>query len=339
MASSKAGLLARFSNAAGAVRKQSPFDPRAIPILAFSLAVFAAEAAYIAATDLIFPAGLLLNVFWVLILILVGGMLARHYGMTRIGNTLQAIALASVSSALTVVAMVILTRFSTPFADDLLAGADQAMGLNWMAMFAVFQRSPFLLEIARTAYASFYWQFIAICLVLFVTKRNRAGWRFLSAWVIALTVSALIYPFFTAQGPYLHYGIVPSDIPNLHRDAPWTTGPIIEAIRTGQRTDVIGSMTGLIFFPSFHAAGAIMFIWSWWKFRWLRWPMLALNLMLIAAAPVFGLHYFIDLIGGVLVALGAILASIQLVAAIERRMAQRSEPGLDQGLQPAQSGS
>lgn len=157
--------------------------------------------------------------------------------------------------------------------------------------------------------------------------------------MIALTVSALIYPLFTAQGPYLHYGIVPSDIPNLHRDAPWTTGPIIEAIRTGQRTDVIGSMTGLIFFPSFHAAGAVMYMWSWWTLRWLRWPMLALNLMLIAAAPVFGLHYFIDLIGGIFVAFGAIFASNRLVAAIERRMAGRPDPGIDQGLQGAQSGS
>lgn len=175
MASSKAGLLARFSAAAAAVGKQSPFDPRAIPILAFSLAVFAAEAAYIAASELSFPAGLLLKLFWMLILILVGGMVARHYGLSRIGNTLQATALAPIASALTVVGMVILTRFSTPFADDLLAGADQAMGLDWMAMFAVFQRSPALLETARIAYASFYWQFFAICLVLFVTNRASAG--------------------------------------------------------------------------------------------------------------------------------------------------------------------
>lgn len=339
MARSKAGLLNRFSQAAAAVRKQSPLDPRSIPIAVFLLAIFAAETAYIAASELIFPAGLLLRVFWVLILILAGGMLARHYGLTRIGNTLQATALAPISSALTVVGMVILTRFSTPFADDRLVAADQAMGLDWMAMFAVFQRNPVLLEVARVAYSSFYWQFIAICLVLFAINRGGTGWRFLSAWVIALTVSALIYPFFTAQGPYLYYGIVPSDIPNLHRDAPWTTGPIIEAIRSGQRTDVIGSMTGLIFFPSFHVAGAIMYIWTWWDFRFLRWPMLALNLVLIAAAPVFGLHYFIDLVGGAIVALGAIAASKLLVAAIERRMALRPGHEISQGSQPANSGS
>jgi membrane-associated phospholipid phosphatase len=339
MASSKAGLLARFSGAAAAVRKQSPIDPRSIPVLAFSLAVFAAEAAYIATTELSFPAGLLLKVFWLLILILAGGMIARHYGMTRIGNTLQATALAPISSALTVVATVILTRFSTTFSDDALAEFDRFLGLNWLAVFGVFQRHPTLLEIARLAYQTFYWQFIAIGLILFAFNRVTEGWRFINAWVIGLMASALIFPFFTAAGPYRHFGITPADIPNLGRDAPWITGPVIEAIRAGRSTDVIGSMGGLISFPSFHTAGAILYIWSCWSLRWIRIPVLIINIGLIASTPVVGAHYLIDLVGGIFVALGAILASNRLVTAIERRMAQRSEPGLDQGSQPAQLGS
>lgn len=78
-------------------------------------------------------------------------------------------------------------------------------------------------------------------------------------------------------------------------------------------------MTGLIFFPSFHAAGAVMFIRSWWQFRRLRWLMLPLNLMLIAAAPVFGLHYFVDLLGGIAVAVVSIILAEVLTARIERR--------------------
>jgi hypothetical protein len=317
MAMSKADLLDRFARAAVDVRKQSPLDRRAIPILAFLAALCGLEGAYIAASDLTFPAGLLIRVFWLLILILAGGMVARHYGLSRIGNALQAAALATIASALTGVAMVILTRFSGPFADEYLAGADRALGLDWMAMFAVFQHSPAALEAGRFAYSSFYWQFILVCLVLFSTDRTAAGWRFLGAWVIALTLSALIYPFFTAEGPYQYFGIVPSDIPNLRRDAPWTTGPIIAAIRSGQRTDVIGSMTGLIFFPSFHAAGAVLFGWHWWPFRLLRWPMLVLNALLVMAAPVFGLHYFIDLIGGVTVAFFAIWTGHAIMSQIE----------------------
>ncbi len=315
-----ANLLDRFSTAANAVRKQPPVDQRLVPAMILAMVALAAEALYIAVSDLSFPFGFVLRMFGLLAFILGGGMIARRYGMRRIGDALQAAALAPILGALSVVAMVILTRFTTTFADDALAGADHVLGLDWMAMFAVFQRNPGLLELARVAYLSFYWQFIAASLVLFCLDRPAAGFRFINAWAIALLISVAIYPFYTAVGPYLRYGIVPADIPNLHRDAPWTTGPIIEAIREGRRTDVIGSMTGLIFFPSFHAAGAILYLRAWWQFKWLRWLVVPLNLGLIAAAPVFGLHYFIDLVGGVAVAVVAIVLANALTTRIERRV-------------------
>lgn len=327
--------LDRFSATAAAVRKQAPVDPRLVPVLVFLIAELAIEALYIAASELTFPVGLLMRVFWVLLLILAGGMLARRYGLTRTGNSLQAMALAPILSALAVVAMVILTRFSTSFSDAILVGADRALGVDWMAIFDAFKSNPLLFELGRIAYLSFYWQFIAICLVLFALGKPGHGARFINAWAIALTLSVLIYPFFTAMGPYYHFGIVPADIPQLHSTAPWTTGPIIEGIREGRRTDVIGSMTGLIFFPSFHAAGAVMFMRGWWTFRALRWLAIPLNLLLIAAAPVFGLHYFVDLLGGIAVALVAILAAERLTTRIETA----GHPAANPGLHIPQSGS
>ncbi len=191
------------------------------------------------------------------------------------------------------------------------------MGLDWMALFAVFQRYPVLVELGGRAYSSFYWQFLTVCLLLFASNRTAKGWRFISAWTITLIATALLYPFFTANGPYLHFGIVPGDIPNLGRDFPWTTGPMIEAIRSGHNTDVVGSMSGLVYFPSVHTAGAIMFIWAWWENRWLRWPMVLLNLAMLAATPVIGFHYFTDMVGGAIVALLAILLAKRLIGSIE----------------------
>lgn len=293
--------------------------------MSFAAAVFGVEAWYIAASDLTFPVGTIMRAFWLLALILLGGLLARRYGFIRIGNTLQATAFAPIASAIGVVAMVILTRFTTAFADGALSGADQALGLDWMAMFRTFRDHPVFFEIARTAYRSFYWQFAVLCVVLFALDRQPAGFRFLNTWVIALALSVAIYPFFTAEGPYIRYGIVPGDIPNLYRDAPWTTGATIQGIRDHSRTDVIGSLTGLIFFPSFHAAGAVMYIRTWWNFGWLRWVAIPLNLLLIAAAPVFGLHYFIDLVGGIVVAVVAIV----LAETFTRRIELRQSPASD----------
>ena len=71
-------------------------------------------------------------------------------------------------------------------------------------------------------------------------------------------------------------------------------------------------MEGLIAFPSYHTANAILFVWALWPLRLLRPVMLALNALLIASTPLAGAHYLVDLIGGALVAAGAIFLTSRL---------------------------
>jgi membrane-associated phospholipid phosphatase len=81
-------------------------------------------------------------------------------------------------------------------------------------------------------------------------------------------------------------------------------------ITTGTfRSIPLDNLEGLITFPSFHTAGAIMFIWALRKVPYVRWPAIALNAALIAATPIDGAHYFIDLVGGAVVAFAAIAMS------------------------------
>jgi membrane-associated phospholipid phosphatase len=75
------------------------------------------------------------------------------------------------------------------------------------------------------------------------------------------------------------------------------------------RSIPLDNLEGLITFPSFHTAGAIMFIWALRKVPYVRWPAIALNAALIAATPIDGAHYFIDLVGGAVVAFAAIAMS------------------------------
>src|SRR5262249_48360851 len=75
------------------------------------------------------------------------------------------------------------------------------------------------------------------------------------------------------------------------------------------RSIPLDNLEGLITFPSFHTAGAIMFIWALRKVPYVRRPALALNAALLAATLIDGTHYFIDLVGGAVVAFAAIAAS------------------------------
>jgi membrane-associated phospholipid phosphatase len=55
-------------------------------------------------------------------------------------------------------------------------------------------------------------------------------------------------------------------------------------------------------FPSFHAASAVLYMWALWPVRGIGGVAAALDLLMIAAAPVTGAHYMIDVFGGVALA-------------------------------------
>ena len=66
---------------------------------------------------------------------------------------------------------------------------------------------------------------------------------------------------------------------------------------------------GIISFPSYHAALALLLLLGAWHNAWLRWPFLAINVAMIVATPIDGGHYFVDVIAGL-----AIAAVSQVVA-------------------------
>lgn len=309
-------LRARLDASATAVVRQSPWDRRAAPVLVLWLMLLSFETAYIAATDLSFQTSLGLQIFGFLLWLLGTGFLARHYGMTRVGDTLQGLALPSVFGSSVVVLTVILTRHSLPFADARIVAMDKALGLDWPALLTVYRDNDLLTKVSRFAYRSMLAQLPVLCVLLFLTGKTARAWTFINAWALALFVVALIHPFFTALGPYLHYGISPYDFPGQKMVYPWTTGPTLDAIRTHRNTDVIGSMGGLVFFPSFHSAAGVMFIYASWAFRRLRWLFVPLNLLMISACPIIGYHYFSDVLAGLTVGVCSVFAARWVVRRI-----------------------
>lgn len=65
--------------------------------------------------------------------------------------------------------------------------------------------------------------------------------------------------------------------------------------------------------PSSHAASGLLLAWAIAPVRWLRMPLVALNVAMIFATVTIGSHYFIDVIGGVLLAAVAILVAERII--------------------------
>jgi membrane-associated phospholipid phosphatase len=82
----------------------------------------------------------------------------------------------------------------------------------------------------------------------------------------------------------------------------------IVALRDGSLRHLeMFKLTGIVSFPSFHAASAVLYLWALWPVRYLGGIAAALNLLMIAATPVIGAHYIIDVFGGVALAAISIL--------------------------------
>jgi hypothetical protein len=128
-----------------------------------------------------------------------------------------------------------------------------------------------------------------------------------------VTATAVIASFIPAANALIYVDKAPTDLSTL-LDGGHSYFPTLEGLRAGTlRIIDFDGMEGLISFPSFHTANAILFVWALWPIRLLRLPMLVLNFLLIASTPLAGAHYLVDLIGGAAVAFAATFATSWLV--------------------------
>jgi hypothetical protein len=68
-------------------------------------------------------------------------------------------------------------------------------------------------------------------------------------------------------------------------------------------------LAGIVTFPSFHAASAVIFLWALWSVCWMR-PIAAITMgAMLIVTPFVGGHYFTDIIAGIAVAVISIAAA------------------------------
>lgn len=232
-----------------------------------------------------------------------GGILAKRVGHPRLGGAAEMIGLIYALSLTAIFATMALSEISAPFSDPLLAAADRSLHFDWLSLAGLAAPHETLIALLTAAYRSVGWQPAAIISILFAQRRGDRARVLVAAWGIGLIISCAVYPIFTAEGPFVFYKISPQTFPNALSDDPWRFGPIISSIRDhGVRHMSEQMLTGLITFPSFHAAAAVFLGWTIYPVRLVRVPLIFLNVAMLAATLLCGSHYLIDLIAGVAVA-------------------------------------
>jgi membrane-associated phospholipid phosphatase len=200
-----------------------------------------------------------------------------------------------------------------PWRDAELVAIDAAFGFDWGRHAAFVDSLPWLSTASFLVYIMLIPQLFVMTITLASSGRFLALHRFVIALCFALLATCVTFIFTPALGAYAHFGMSPDSFANL---TPIVTsqhiGPI-QGLRSGAITSLsLSDAHGLISFPSFHAAGAVLIAWSFWSVPRARWPFLILNLLMIAATPVQGAHYLIDVIIGLAIAAISIVLAVRL---------------------------
>lgn len=321
-------MYGRLVETANATRTQSSFSSSGKWIYVFLTCWSAFTLAGIAMGGFRFGSSGYYSLFFFGLYLFATALLARRYSLNNSALFLEASSLPILIGSVGASTTVVLTPISLPFADETYIYLDAMLGFSWIEMFNLYMKYPETFSISRYIYFSFALQSMAVPIVLVLLNQAGRFWAYMHAWLISSALVAFLYPLAPGYGPYPLFGIKRSDIPGDMPESPWIYGEVIAGLKDGSIRNLGDAMFGLVSFPSFHAAAAILFAWATWQSQWLRWPMLALNMAMLVSTIVTGGHYLVDLIGGVGVAAIAIVASNRIVRSRDRFQRPMSELGL-----------
>lgn len=206
------------------------------------------------------------------------------------------------------VAMYAVCSLGRPLVDDRLAVCDAALGFHLPAVVAWVQRHPLAGLFLQIAYSSLLPQTLLVIAVLGLTGRHRELHGFLMPFFLSLVLVLVAFALWPAAGPFAQYGFEPSAVQRRYLDH-------LHGFRNGVYTVISWrAAEGLVTFPSFHTAAALLLAYA---LRWNRWSFVCsalVNLAVIVGTLTTGWHYLVDVLGGVALAVTA----VALCRAMER---------------------
>jgi hypothetical protein len=202
--------------------------------------------------------------------------------------------------------------------DTRLAAADRAIGFEWPVVLALLDTCPPLIWLLGLAYHSLTLQMI----VVIVALSGMGKFDTLRTMVCAAILSGFVTILVSGLTPAMGNLFDPSRYAHLWPSIAWLEQGLISGLRDGSlRVLDLTMLMGIVSFPSFHATLAAIFIWAFGAMPGVALPGRVWAMLTIVATPVFGGHYGVDVIMGLVLAPPALLAARHLT-----RRRQSSHP-------------
>lgn len=223
------------------------------------------------------------------------GLVAAYYGVsgrsTRLCATLLCVAELMALEIFATIFNYLAIRIGFPLADASFARWSDVLGLGWLDYNAFIMDRPWLAISLHILYLSSVVQILLAVLALGFTGRLAALLEFVVVLSVTSVVTVVIGAMLPGLGAHHFYGI-----PD-HGAASFVPSIIASHDRTMTLLDM-DKVEGLIVFPSYHTVISLALIAAFWPIRILRTVGLIANVALIAGVPVWGSHYFIDVVSG-----------------------------------------
>lgn len=189
-----------------------------------------------------------------------------------------------------------------PLADDMLDAWDKALGLDWQAYFKAVSDRPALRDAMAWSYTSLTYLSVMAYLLMSIVHDHRRSIYFLETFTFTAVFCTVAGAFFPARAAVDRYIGADADLSAFPLEPGLYHLFSLEHLRDGKPVELIlGQLPGLVTFPSFHTAAGVLLVAATWR-SWLFAPACLYAVLMIASTPVYGGHYFVDLIAGTLVA-------------------------------------
>ncbi len=212
----------------------------------------------------------------------------RYY---EVANTVAWFALLIVFIRATSILSYLCITTDMPLVENNLLRFDQIVGFDWPAVYGWVQSHPAVRQILGFAYASGFWQLVAIPAALGLSGRREDLSMFFFLLALSSIYLLVVSTPFPATSAFEHFRVSDTDALSSVSD--------FSVLRNGSmRTFDLQRTQGLVSLPSFHTALAVIFAYSLRRIRFLFWPAVILDVLMIASTPTQGGHYLADVLSG-----------------------------------------
>ena len=194
-----------------------------------------------------------------------------------------------------------------PIIDNTLIKWDLALNVDVNQLTNWTTQHPILKDILTRAYATMGLQLVILPLLLAGLRDKLMVNRYLLVAIISFVIGGFVYYFWPTVAPAGIYDNFNFSLAQM------ATSLKFYAVHASQPVSVVDG--GMIAFPSFHVTWAAVLTYACWQRKWLFYPLVIINVLLVAATVLLGWHYLIDVFGGL--ALGAV--SIAIAAWVQKR--------------------